>query len=233
MGEYRQLHTDDGTFAVYVELPANTPAPAVVVLPEIFGINADMRETCQELARQGFIALCPDLFWRLEPGVELNSWSEEEWKKGFALYQAFDIDLGVRDVGATVAMGRALPESNGKCGLMGFCLGGLMTFLTTAREGVDAAAAYYGGQTDQYLGEADSIRAPMIMHLGTEDEFISTDAQAAIKAAMKDRTNVTVYAYPGCSHAFARHTGLHYDAAAAELANERTYDLFRRELAGT
>ena len=231
MGEYREVQTDEGNFAVYVALPARTPAPAVVVLQEIFGINEDMRETCGELANQGFVALCPDLFWRQEPGVELNSWSKEEWDKAFSLYKAFDFNLGVKDAGSTVAMARSMPETNGKVGVMGFCLGGLMTFLTAARTDVDAAVAYYGGETDKFLSEAGGVRAPLIMHLGTEDEFISPDAQAAIKAAMAEKDNATVYSYPGCSHAFARHTGTHFDQAAAELANSRTYDLFRRELA--
>ncbi|MFM0524216.1 dienelactone hydrolase family protein [Paraburkholderia strydomiana] len=230
MGEYQEVRTDDGTFAVYVAMPAKTPAPAVVVVQEIFGINEDMRETCHELAEQGFIALCPDLFWRQEPRVELNSWSEDEWKKGFELYSAFDRDLGVQDAEATIAMARSLPESNGKVGVMGFCLGGLMTFLTAARTNVDAAAAYYGGETDKYLDEASAIHAPTIMHLGTEDEFISPEAQAAIKKAMTDNSNATVHSYPGCNHAFARHTGHHYDSAAAEVANLRTYELFRRAL---
>ncbi|RAR67904.1 carboxymethylenebutenolidase [Paraburkholderia unamae] len=231
MGEYRQVPTDDGAFAVYLEMPKKTPAPAVVVLQEIFGINDDMRETCRELANQGFVALCPDLFWRQEPGVALNSWSEAEWKKGLSLYQNFNRDLGVEDTGAAISAARALPECNGKVGVMGFCLGGLMTFLTAARTDVDAASAYYGGETDQYLAEANTLDIPIIMHLGTEDEFISVEAQSAITAAMSPKSNATVYSYPGCSHAFARHTGHHYDATAAALANKRTYDLFRRELA--
>lgn len=159
MGEYRQVPTDDGAFAVYLEMPKKSPAPAVVVLQEIFGINDDMRETCRELANQGFVALCPDLFWRQEPGVALNSWLEAEWKKGLSLYQNFNRDLGVEDTGATISTARSLPECNGKAGVMGFCLGGLMTFLTAARTDVDAASAYYGGETDQYLAEANNCVA--------------------------------------------------------------------------
>ncbi|WP_322003772.1 dienelactone hydrolase family protein [Paraburkholderia tropica] len=230
MAEYIQLSGADGIFSVYVDRPTETPAGAVVVLHEIFGINEDMRETCSELASQGFIALCPDLFWRQEPGIELNSWSEDEWKKGFELYNSYDIDLGISDVAEVVVMARGLPESNGKVGVTGFCLGGLMTFLAAARTDVDAASAYYGGETQNYLVEARDLRTPLIMHLGTEDEFISRRAQADIAAAMKDKKNVSVYSYPDCSHAFARHTGLHYDRSAATLANTRTYSFFREQL---
>lgn len=230
MGEYRQLDATGGTFGVFIEWPRTTPAPVVVVLHEVFGVNDDMRQSCREFAEQGFIALCPDLFWRQEPGLDLNYWSDEEWKKGLALYEAYDFDQGVLDVETVVAMGRSLPEGNGKVGVMGYCLGGLMTFLTAARSRVDAAVAYYGGGTQNHLGDAHTLQSPMIMHLGTQDEFISPEAQDAIKAALKDSDNVTIYGYPGCSHAFARHTGTHYDPSAAALANTRTYAFLQRQL---
>ncbi|WP_109126439.1 dienelactone hydrolase family protein [Dyella sp. C11] len=223
MSEYRDLRTPEGTFSVYIEWPAATPAPVVVLLHEVFGVNNDMRQSCRELADQGFIALAPELFWRKERGLDLNHWSEAEWKKGLGLYDAYDFDQGVGDVEAVVAMGRALPESNGKVGVMGYCLGGLMTFLTAARSKVDAAVVYYGGGTQNHLKDADTLHSPLIMHQGTDDEFIPPDAQAKIKAALEGKPNVTFYAYPGCSHAFARHTGVHYDADAAKLANGRTY----------
>jgi carboxymethylenebutenolidase len=105
---------------------------------------------------------------------------------------------------------------------MGFCLGGLMTFLVAARRDVDAAVAYHGGDTDKYVSEAHAIKAPLLMHLGERDEFIDKDAQKRIKSALADMPNATVYSYPDQYHAFARHTGAHYNAAAAALANGRT-----------
>jgi len=230
MGEYHTLSTDEGSFRLYIDYPDKTPAPAVVVLQEIFGINNDLRQSCRELAEQGFIAVCPDLFWRMEPGLDLNEWSESDWKKGLSLYAAYDFDAGARDVAAVVAAARNLEGCTGKVGVMGYCLGGLMTFLTAARSGVDAGVEYYGGGTEKYLAEAPAIKAPLIMHLGEEDEFISKPAQAQIKAAFAHKDNVTIYSYPGCSHAFARHTGTHYDAQAAALANNRTYEFFHRHL---
>jgi carboxymethylenebutenolidase len=204
----------------------------VVVLQEIFGVNADLRQTCNELAAKGFLALAPDLFWRLEPGVDLSDSDEAAWKKGFALYSAYDRDQGVDDVAATLVAARRLSGTTGKAGVMGFCLGGLMTFLTATRSGADAAVAYYGGDTEKYVGKAPKLATPLLMHLAEEDEFISKDAQSAIHAALGGRPGVEIYSYPGCNHAFARHGGQHYDAAAAQIANARTLDFLRLHLKG-
>ena len=222
----------DGAFGAYMAMarPKTLPAPAVVVLQEIFGVNTDMRETCDELAAHGFIAVCPDLFWRQEPGLDLNHWSDAEWKKGLTLYAAYDRNKGVRDIVDTAHAAGQLEGASGKVGVMGFCLGGLMTFLTAAREKIDAAVAYHGGDTEKYLDEADKITAPMLMHLAEEDEFISKEAQTKIKAALSNKPNVEIYSYPGCNHAFARHTGTHYNAAAAAKANGRTWQFLHDHL---
>jgi carboxymethylenebutenolidase len=223
MGDKITVTNADGQFSAYMARPDKSVAPAVVVLHEVFGVNMDMRQTCDELAAQGFLAVCPDLFWRQEPGLDLNNWSEAEWKKGLALYAAYDRDTGVHDIVDTVRAGAKLAGASGKVGVMGFCLGGLMAFLTAARETIDAAVAYHGGDTEKYLNEADRITAPLLMHLAGEDEFISKEAQAEIKASLSGKPNVEIYSYPGCNHAFARHTGTHYNAAAAAIANGRTW----------
>jgi carboxymethylenebutenolidase len=230
MSEYITVRTPDGDYRAYVARPAASSAPAIVVLQEIFGVNADMRETCDELAGKGYIAVCPDLFWRQEPGVDLNHWSEAEWKKGLALYAAFDFDAGVRDILDCVQAARNLDGASGKVGVMGFCLGGLMTFLTAARAPLDAAVVYYGGGTENHLDQAPAVAAPMLMHFGEEDEFISKDALRKIKLAMSGNPGVRIYSYPGCSHAFARHTGTRYDALAAASANGRTDAFFAQHL---
>jgi carboxymethylenebutenolidase len=222
MSQTINVPTGGGEFSAYVASPANAPAPVVVVLHEVFGVNDDIRQTCFELAERGFTAIAPELFWRQERRVDLSTWSEEEWKKGLALYTAYDRDTGVDDVLATVRAAERLEGASGKVGVMGFCLGGLMSYLTVARHNLDAAVAYHGGDTESYLGEARAITAPLLMHLAEEDEFISKDAQARIRSALADVPNATVYSYPGCNHAFARHTGVHYDAKSAALANGRT-----------
>ena len=220
----------DGAFDAYIARPKTLPASAVVVLQELFGVNADIRRTCDELAEQGFVAVAPDLFWRQEPGVDLNVTSEADWQHGLRLYQAYDRDAGVRDIKATLDAVAKLPECTGKIAVQGYCLGALMTFLTAVRCHVDAAVAYHGGDTEKYLGEADNLSAPLLMHLAEEDEFISKSAQTEIKAALAGKPNATVYSYPGQHHAFARHNGLHYNAAAAALANGRTSEFLHQQL---
>ena len=212
----------DGAFGAYIARPKALPAPAVVVLQELFGVNADIRKHCDELAEQGFIAVAPDLFWRQETGVDLSVTSEPDWQHGLRLYQAYDRDAGVRDIKDTIDAVVRMPECTGKIAVLGYCLGALMTFLTAVRHRVDAAVAYHGSDTEKYLGEVDGLHAPLLMHLAEEDEFISKPAQAAIKAALAEKRNAIVHSYPGQCHAFSRHNGAHYNAAAAALANGRT-----------
>jgi carboxymethylenebutenolidase len=230
MGDRITVEGQDGAFNAYIARPKILPAATVVVLQELFGVNADIRKTCDELAEQGFVAVAPDLFWRQEPGVDLSVTSEDDWQHGLRLYQAYDRDAGVRDIRDTLNDVAKLPECTGKIAVQGYCLGALMTFLTAVRCRVDAAVAYHGADTEKYLGEADNLRAPLLMHLGEEDEFISKAAQAQIKAALAGKANATVYSYPGQRHAFARHNGTHYNAAAAALANGRTSEFLRRQL---
>jgi len=220
-----------GAFAAYIARPKTVPAPAVIVLQELFGVNADIRKHCDELAEHGYLAVAPDLFWRQEPGVDLRVTSEADWQHGLRLYSAYDRDAGVRDIKDTIDAVRTLPECNSKVALLGYCLGALMVFMTAVRnDGIDAAVWYHGGDTEKYLGEVDGLHAPLLMHLAEEDEFISKAAQAEIKAALAKKPNATVYSYPGQSHAFSRHNGAHYNAAAAHLANGRTSEFLNGQL---
>ena len=230
MGDRITVEGQDGAFKAYIARPKILPAATVVVLQELFGVNADIRKTCDELAEQGFVAVAPDLFWRQEPGTDLNVTSEADWQHGLRLYQAYDRDAGVRDIQDTLQAVAKLPECTGKIGVQGYCLGALMTFLTAVRAQVNAAVAYHGADTEKYLGEIQNLHAPLLMHLGEEDEFISKPAQAQIKAGLAGKANATVYSYPGQHHAFARHNGTHYNAAAAALANGRTSEFLQREL---
>jgi carboxymethylenebutenolidase len=225
-----QVQTPEGSFNAYLARPTVLPAPVIVVVQEILGVNADVRATCDELAAQGYFALSPDLFWRMQPDVDLSDQSKEEWARGFALYTAFDYDKGVSDIEATMRLARALPGATGKVGLLGYCLGGLMTFLTTARRGANASVVFYGGNTEKHLDEAPNIRSPLLIHLGEEDEYISKGAQQAIIAALANNSLTQVFVYPGCCHAFARHRGIHFDKRAAALANRRTAAFFQLHL---
>jgi carboxymethylenebutenolidase len=193
-------------------------------------VNADIRKTCDELADKGFIAVAPDLFWRQEPGVDLSVTSEPDWQHGLRLNKAYDRDAGARDVKDTANAVAKLPGCTGRVAVLGYCLGGLLTFLTAVRYGVNAGVAYHGRDTEKYLGEVDGLDAPLLMHLAEEDEFISKAAQAEIKAALASKPNATVFSYAGQNHAFTRHNGAHYNAAAAALANGRTHEFLHQYL---
>jgi carboxymethylenebutenolidase len=229
MGSMIDITVPDGTFHGYLARAALARAPTVVVVQEAFGVNEDLRATCDELARQGFNAISPDLYWRQEPDLELSP--RTEWDRGIALYRALDLDKAVKDVQATVEHARTLPSSTRHVGVMGFCLGGLLTYLCAVRGGVEAGVSFYGGRTEEFLDEASSLRGPLLMHLGSLDEFISPAAQASIQSCLAP-LGVEIHIYPGCSHAFARHQGLHFDAEAASKAMARTADFLRLHLLG-
>jgi len=230
MGNRVVIEGQTGAFGAYVARPGSVPAPAVVVLHEVFGVNADVCAHCDELAAAGFIAVPPELFWRQEHNVDLGVRSEVDWQHRLRLYQAYDRDTGVTDVNDTITAAAELPDCTGKVGVLGYCLGGLLTFLVAVRHEVDAAVAYHGGDTEKYLDEVGGLKAPLLMHLGEEDEFISKPAQEEIKAALSGKPNATIFSYPGQYHAFSRHNGAHYNASAAALANSRTHDFLKREL---
>ena len=231
MGETTTIKTDDGQFAAYVARPSNPKAPAIVVIQEIFGVNAVMRGVCDELAAAGFLAVCPDLFWRIEPGIDITDQSEAEWKKAFELYNAFDVEAGVKDIAATIDHVRTLPEVNGKVGAVGFCLGGLLAYLTATRTDADASVAYYGVGIEKHLVESEKQAHPLLMHIAEEDQFVPKEAQALILAQLKNHPQVEIFTYPGRDHAFARQGGEHYDAADAKLAGDRTLAFFQQHLA--
>ena len=231
MLDHIDVRGQDGTFSAYIARPKTSPASAVVVLQELFGVNADIRRHCDELAEQGYLAIAPDLYWRQEPGVDLNVISESDWDHGLRLYSAYDRDAGVKDINDTIDAVRNLSECNGKVGLLGYCMGALMVFLAAVRkDGIDAAVWYHGADTEKYLRELDGLHAPILMHLAEEDEFISKNAQAAIRVAIATKPNAMVYSYPGQCHAFSRHNGKHYNAAAAHLANGRTSEFLHKHL---
>ena len=231
MGETIQIKTaDGGQMAAYVARPAKARAPGVVVIQEIFGVNQVMRDTADELAAAGYLAVCPDLFWRIEPGVDITDKSEAEWKKAFSLMNAFDADQGVLDIDAVIDALRADPACTGKVGCVGFCLGGKLAYLTAARTDADASVAYYGVGIEGLTAEAEKIAQPLLMHIAEEDQFVPKEAQAMILQALKNHPQVTIHTYPGRDHAFARHGGEHYDEADAKLAAGRTLAFFQTHL---
>ncbi len=212
----------DGSFGAYLAVPARTPAAGLVVAQEIFGVNQVMREICDWLAGEGYAACCPDIFWRIEPGIQITDQTEAEWQRACELCGLFDVDQGVEDLKTTLAHLRGRPECSGKVGSIGYCLGGKLAFLMATRTDADCNVSYYGVGLDELLGEAGNISKPLLMHVASEDQFVPPEAQEKIKAGLTGHPQVALHVYEGQDHAFARVGGEHYDAAAAELANGRS-----------
>jgi carboxymethylenebutenolidase len=230
MGERITITTKDGAFSAYVARPKAASAPAVAVIQEIFGVNQVMRDITDGLAGQGYLAICPDLFWRIEPGIDITDKSDAEWKRAFELFNAFDVDSGVKDIAATITAIRKDPGCSGKVGAVGFCLGGLLAFLTATRTDADASVGYYGVGIENRVAEAEKLVKPLLLHIAEEDQFVPKPAQAVILQALKDHPMVEIHTYPGCDHAFARPGGQHYNEAAAKLAGGRTLQFFEKHL---
>ena len=230
-GDYADIRNGADSFRAYVSRPATPRAPGLVVIQEIFGVNAVMRELADGYAAAGYLAVCPDLFWRIEPGIDITDQSPAEWERAFSLFKAFDVDQGVKDIAATLSHVRSDPACSGKVGAVGFCLGGLLAFLTATRTDADASVSYYGVGLDNAVAEAGKLTRPVLLHIAEEDSFVPKPAQEAIVAALKGNPLVEIHTYPGRNHAFARRGGEHHHAADAELANQRTLAFLARNLA--
>jgi len=223
------IKTPDGDFDSYLARPdGQGPWPAVVVIQEIFGVNHVMRAVCDRLAGEGFLAVCPDLFWRLQPGVELTDRTQDEWDAALAHMNNFDIDAGVRDIQETIDAVRARPDCAGKVGAVGYCLGGHLAFLVATRTDADAAVGYYGVNLQARLGE--TLERPLMLHIAAEDGFSSPQARDQVIAALKDNPLAALHVYEGRDHAFARPGGKHFHPEDAALADRRTADFFRARL---
>lgn len=231
--DWIKVNVSDGdSFDAYVARPAGGSGPGVVVIQEIFGVNANIRGVADRLAGEGYFAIAPDLFWRQERGVDMAAQTEAEWEKAFELYKGFDVDKGVEDLKATMAAVRGLDGCTGKVGCVGYCLGGLLAYLMAARSDIDAAVGYYGVGIDAMLDEAANISAPLMLHIARADAYVDATAQGKVHGALDGNSLVTLHDYDGMDHAFTRPGGEHYDEAAATLANGRTSDFFAQHLKG-
>ena len=222
---------DGGSFSAYLATPKSGKGAGILLIQEIFGVNKVMRDLADGFAAQGYTVMCPDLFWRQEPGIDITDQSEAEWKKAFALYQGFSVEKGVDDLKATLAALRKHSACTGKVGSVGYCLGGKLAYLMATRSDADANVGYYGVGIQDSLGEAKNIKKSLTLHIAGKDQFVPPEAQAKIKQGLQTNPMVTLYSYPEQDHAFARLGGEHYDKAAADLANKRTADFFKQHLA--
>ena len=219
-----------GTFSGYLSTSASGSGPGILVLQEIFGVSAHIRSVVDGWAEEGYVALAPDLFWRLKPSVDLG-FSPDDVKTARELGGRFDIDQGVRDMGDAIAALRAQPEFKGKIGVVGYCLGGRLAFLAAARLGVDAAVSYYGTRMDSHLGEVKSIRCPIMFHFGGKDAAVSPETRDKIRTAFSAHDDAEFYVYADAGHAFNNDQRAEaYNPFAAQLARSRSIGLFRRTL---
>lgn len=226
------IETLDGTgsFSAYYAEPAGTPHAAIIVIQEIFGVNAGIRRKCDRLAEDGYLAIAPDLFWRLEPGVELDPDIPEEFQQALALMGKFNQDAGVRDIEATIRAARAKLPEGGKVGAVGYCLGGRLAFMAAARTDVQASVCYYGVGIDGLLGEKHAIAHPVMLHIPQEDHFVDRAAQQRMHEGLDDHPKAVLCDYPGEDHGFATEFGKRRSDASATLADERTAAFFAKNL---
>ncbi|MDV3458597.1 dienelactone hydrolase family protein [Sphingomonas sp. HF-S4] len=227
------IHIDasdgSGSFNAYVAEPQGTPRGAIVVIQEIFGVNTGIRKKCDDWAAAGYLAFAPDLFWRLEPGIELDPDVPDELQQAFGWMNKFDQQLGVADIEATIKAARAR-LGGGKVGVVGYCLGGRLAFMAATRTDSDASVGYYGVGIDNLLGEKNAIARPVLLHIPQADHFVSPEAQAKMHEGLDDHPKVTLFDYPGEDHGFAAEMGKRRSETAAQLADERTAAFFAEHI---
>jgi carboxymethylenebutenolidase len=219
-----------GSFRGYLATPASGSGPGLVIAQEIFGVNITMRNIAESYAEEGYVVLVPDLFWRQAPNVELG-YTPEDWKKAFVLFKGFDEAKGMEDLQTAITALRARSEVvDGKVGVLGFCLGGKLSFLAACRTDADVSVGYYGVGIEAALGEAAKIKKPLVLHIAELDKFCPPEAREKIVRSLRGRPNVDIHTYAGVDHAFARPAGEHYDRPAALMAHERTMAALKREI---
>ena len=227
-----EIATLDGeeSFRAYLAEPRETPRAAIIVIQEIFGVNEGIRRKCDVWAEKGYLAIAPNLFWRLEPGVELDPDLEPEFQRALGLMGEFDQDQGVSDIEATIREARKRLGNNGKVGCVGFCLGGRLAFMTASRTDIDASVGYYAVGIDSLLHEKHGIAKPLMLHIAGADHFVTPDVQAKMHEGLDDHPRVTLHDYPGEDHGFAAEMGKRRSEEAAQLADSRTEAFFAEHL---
>lgn len=235
MGDIVKINAldEDALFDAYLAASTGASKAAIIVIPEIFGVNPGIRQKCDKLAKEGCLAISPDLFWRFAPGLQLNPDVEAELQKAFGYFGQYDPNDGVKDIEAVIHAVRAGVAGHGQVrnvGCVGYCLGGRLAYMAAARTDIDASVGYYGVMIDQMLNEAHAITNPLLLHIPTADHFVGSEAQAAIHARLDSHPKVTLYDYAGLDHGFATEIGERREDAGATLADSRTAAFFTKHL---
>ena len=230
MSEIQISAKDGGRFMAYHAAPRSGTGPGLVLIQEIFGVNKVMRDIADHFAAKGYHTVCPDLFWRQKPGIQLTDKSEAEWNQAFGYLKGFDEPKGIEDLIATSEHLRTLQGVTGKVGSVGYCLGGRLAFLMATRGPTDANVGYYPIGIENNLDEAAKITKPVLLHIAEEDQFCPKEAQQKIVAALGKHAKATLHRYAGVNHAFAREGGANWNDSAAALANNRTTEFLKINL---
>jgi carboxymethylenebutenolidase len=220
------LASDRQQFHGYLSVPSARRGPGLVMLPEIFGVNADMRDAADMFAEEGYVVLVPDLFWRIRAGIELG-YDTHSVGEALSYRKQFDVDQGVADIGSAITTLKARPECTGQLGALGFCLGGLLSYLAAARLPIDVAVSYYGIGIDQHLHEAKAVACPLHMHFGARDDHVPVDAVNRIKETFAGRAEVSISVYPDGGHGFANAGRTEFHRTSAQLALSQTLAVLR------
>lgn len=209
-------------FTGYLSRPEGGTGPGLLIYHAVFGVNDVLRAVADSYAAKGYVVLCPDMFWRQEPGVELSESKEADVMHGLELFRAFDMEKGKGDLATALSTLRAHDACNGKVGCLGFCFGGRMAYMMAAHTDVDVAVSYYGTAIENHLDDAPKVGRPLMLHLAGRDRFVPKEAQDAISGALGGNPAVQIFVYEDMDHAFAREGSSGYDQTNADLANART-----------
>ncbi len=216
---------DGQRFGAYLARPPSNPvdasAPGIVVLQEIWGVNAHIRAVVEQYASDGYVAIAPDIFWRMQPRVDLE-YNEVDDKQAFAFKQRLALELADQDVAATVALLRTLPGVNASVAAVGYCMGGMLAYRAAAGARIDCAVCYYGGGIHKQLDRASAIDVPIAFHFGEKDKHITADDVDAVRQAFAGRDNVRIDTYSGADHGFNCWGRTSYHQNASALAHGRS-----------
>ena len=228
-GAFEPISVDGqaGEFAAYVVEGEGDGRTGIMVIQEIFGVNGYIRSVADGFADQGHRAAAPDLFWRLQNRVELDSTKEEHRDQAMELFGRLDRERAIEDCRQALAH---LQASCDKAGVVGFCLGGRMAYHMSAEAQPAASVGYYGVGIETQLDLAGESMAPLLLHFGETDELCDADARAEIYRVLEPLPQVELFTYEGVGHAFARPNSVNFNADAAELANRRTAEFLGRYL---
>lgn len=222
---------DGGTFEGHVWIPSESNGSAVLLLHEIFGVARYIRDVAARTADLGFVVLAPDLYWRIEPGVALGG-GQTDVEKGMLYASRFDWEQGVDDCGAALEHLRSQPEATERTGVMGFCFGGTLAYLSAAAHDPDFAVSYYGSGVPESLHRLDDIDCPLLLHFGGSDPYIARESIAGVQKAVAGRKDTQINVEEEAGHAFDNHESpLFHNPRAAERAWSLTVE-FLREMAG-